>query len=110
VTKAVLVVLTNPASPEREAEFNEWYDTVHVPDILALPGFTAATRYKASAPSGDAPSHLAIYEIDSDDPQATVAGIMAGMGEGKVRMGDVLGMSPPPSMVTYEEVTPRTTA
>ena len=40
----VLVVeLTVDASVE--AEFNEWYDTVHLPDLAKVPGVRTARRY-----------------------------------------------------------------
>ena len=30
-----------------EAEWNRWYDAVHLPEILACPGFRAGRRYRA---------------------------------------------------------------
>jgi hypothetical protein len=44
-----------------EAEFNDWYESEHIPARLALPGFSRAVRYKACA---GGPKYLAIYEID----------------------------------------------
>ena len=34
-------------APEREAEFNRWYNEEHVPERLAIPGFRKARRFKA---------------------------------------------------------------
>jgi hypothetical protein len=35
-------------APEVEAEFNEWYDTEHVPQLLGeVPGFLSGRRYQA---------------------------------------------------------------
>lgn len=45
--KALLVALTNPASPEVEDAYNDWYTNIHIPDVLQLPGYVSATRYKA---------------------------------------------------------------
>ena len=45
--------------PEHEAEFNAWYDTEHLPDIVALPGFLLGRRY---ACEGAVPKYLAWYE------------------------------------------------
>ncbi len=56
-----MLALTNSV-PGREAEFNGWYDEVHVKDLVAVPGIVAAQRYVA-VPSGDAggpPYQLAI--------------------------------------------------
>jgi len=43
-----------------EADFHTWYDTDHIPVRLALPGFDAATRYRAI--EGE-PKFLAVYEL-----------------------------------------------
>lgn len=43
-----------------EADFHRWYDTDHIPVRLALPGFAAATRYRAV--EGE-PKFLAVYEL-----------------------------------------------
>lgn len=73
--KAVLVVLTN-CPPGREAEFNEWYNNTHIPDILQLPGFVAATRYQiVGEPRQGQGRFLALYEVESDDPAAAVAAV-----------------------------------
>jgi hypothetical protein len=72
----LLLVFTNPTDG-REAEFNEWYDTTHVRDVLAVPGVVAARRYAVSEvdtaetegmPSPPPPAHryLAIYRLDRD--------------------------------------------
>lgn len=47
----------------RDDEFHAWYEEVHIPSRLGVPGFRRATRY--SAVDGD-PSHLAVYELDLD--------------------------------------------
>jgi hypothetical protein len=49
---------------ELEAEFNDWYETEHIPVRLALPGFSRAVRY---VESGKQRKYLAIYEIDDID-------------------------------------------
>lgn len=76
MSNAILLVYTNcPA--EREAEFNRWYDEVHIPDLLReVPGIEAARRYKLSGPapamqlrdgSSAVAQYLAVYEITTDD-------------------------------------------
>ena len=63
----VLVFLTNCPDASREEEFNNWYNNVHFKDILKLPGFKGATRYRIAAPP-EAPhaKYLAVYEIEGD--------------------------------------------
>lgn len=48
-------------APEFEAAFNHWYDTVHVPAILACPGWLSARRYLAT---DGGPKFIAAYEVD----------------------------------------------
>lgn len=42
-------------------EWNTWYDEVHVPDMLSVPGFNSVSRY---AQRDDPRRFLAGYEID----------------------------------------------
>ncbi len=57
-------VLFSEMSPpaELEAEFNNWYDTEHIPLRMAVPGFIAAQRYKTE---DDQRNYLAVYEMSS---------------------------------------------
>jgi len=47
--------------PVPEDEFNDWYDTEHVPARLAVPGFSHVRRFRAA--DGEVPSWLATYDI-----------------------------------------------
>src|SRR4051812_1395930 len=49
--------------PAWEAEFNEWYDTEHIPLRMAVPGFASAQRYRSLKDN----SYLAVYETGSLD-------------------------------------------
>jgi hypothetical protein len=49
--------------PGREADWNRWYDEVHVPAILGVPGFRSVTRF---AELGRPGHYLAIYAIDDE--------------------------------------------
>jgi hypothetical protein len=57
--RAILLVLMQPP-PSFEEEFNCWYDTEHVPERLALPGFESARRYVS--PLGW-PRYMALYDL-----------------------------------------------
>jgi hypothetical protein len=56
----LLFVLSSPGSVPL-AEFNDWYDSEHVPARLATPGFGAIARYRAC--DGLVPEWLGTYEI-----------------------------------------------
>lgn len=45
--------------PAHEEAFNRWYDEVHLPDLLACPGWLSARRYTAL----EGPKYVAVYEI-----------------------------------------------
>ncbi len=77
MSKAICVVASRCTDPAREEEFNRWYDEVHVPDLLTIPHILAARRFqlardvsRAASPwaAEDGPRYLAIYELDTDDP------------------------------------------
>lgn len=57
--QGLLAVWTDIA-PEAEREFNEWYNTEHVPQLLGVPGFLSGRRYQAV--EGE-PRYLALYEL-----------------------------------------------
>jgi len=45
-----LLIVTAEVDAEVEAEWNRWYDEVHLPDALACPGVLTGRRYLASGP------------------------------------------------------------
>ena len=57
--KGFLLVLMQPP-PTFEEEFNEWYDTEHVPERLAVPGFESGLRYVCISGT---PRYLAMYDL-----------------------------------------------
>jgi hypothetical protein len=70
-----MLVFTN-AVEGRDDEYNEWYDGVHLTEVLALPEFVGATRHKlADAQMFPDQSHgyLAIYEYKGDAADAIAA-------------------------------------
>jgi hypothetical protein len=44
----ILWVTSKPKTPEREAEYHNWYNQFHLFQVLNTPGVVAATRYKLS--------------------------------------------------------------
>ncbi len=73
--KWVLAVETNCSDPSRDNEFNDWYDNIHVPDILETPGMLRATRYENTRPSEGRGKFLALYEIETDDIGQTMVAL-----------------------------------
>ena len=74
-----LFIVSMDVAPDKEALFNEVYDTEHVPLLSKVPGVGAITRMKTDPAAfniggerkvldgAGAPTYVAIYEIDSPD-------------------------------------------
>lgn len=70
-----LLIVTAEVDPEIEAEWNRWYDDVHLPDALRCPGVISGRRYVSSGPvseseRGDRRSlsktiYTTVYQLDS---------------------------------------------
>ena len=59
--KALLVASMN-IDPGAEAEFNEWYNTEHLPQLGAVPGVLSARRYRATDTDSER-RYLALYHL-----------------------------------------------
>jgi len=73
MAKWLLLVHTECTDPAREAEFNQWYDKTHLPDVLETPGFVRAIRYVNTNPEAVPGKFLAAYEIETEDIERTMA-------------------------------------
>jgi hypothetical protein len=58
--QGIFLVYTDLIDPKYEEEFNAWYNTEHLAELLALPGVLDAARYVATR---GGPRYLAAYEI-----------------------------------------------
>lgn len=78
MTKYIYTVLSNPASPDEEETYNAWYDSTHLQDALAIPGFISAQRYRVPDEFAEAATwrYLAIYTIETNDIAGTLAALM----------------------------------
>ena len=71
----IYLVKTEPSEPNREREFNEWYDKIDIPDVLAVPSFLRARRAVAQSaiqypdvrPGQGDGSYVALYDIAADN-------------------------------------------
>ncbi|GCE42166.1 hypothetical protein I1A62_22645 [Rhodococcus sp. USK10] len=65
MAKGLYLAFTHPHSPETETEMNEWYSTLHLPEVLALDGIESATRYR-SIEHDSTYKYLAAYTLEGD--------------------------------------------
>ncbi|WP_323810057.1 hypothetical protein [Sphingobium baderi] len=96
------VVFTKPVAGQ-DVEYNRWYDTRHVPDVLAVPGFVSARRYAADVEGGR--QYLALYGMKADDPEAVLADLSARAGTERMPMSPALD-NESISAVLYEALEP----
>ena len=96
MAKYTFVVLSNPTTPAQEAEYNEWYNKTHIPDVLNVPGFVAAQRFKlAEAQFADGkPAHryVALYELETDDLKGAFAELQKRIGTADMYMSPAIDM------------------
>ena len=86
-----LLALTKPATG-REDEYNIWYDGTHVPEVLSIPGYKAAQRYKLRAPlmAGEASPYMAVYDIETDDIEALLKEVKRRAAAGEITQSDAV--------------------
>lgn len=79
IASKYLFIVSMDVTKEKEALFNEVYDTEHIPLLTKVPGVRDVTRLKTEPAAfniggerkvldgAGAPNYVAIYEIDSPD-------------------------------------------
>ena len=88
-----LMVFRMDVAPEHETEFNAWYDDIHIPDLLRVPGIVSAKRSTLAEPQTMMQGenivmanarmieakykYLAIYRIEADDPAAVLQDVVS---------------------------------
>ena len=109
MTKCNFVILSNPVAG-REDEFNEWYTKQHLDDVLKVPGFVAAQRFKAQDPENKLPhKYMAIYEMDTDDVQKALDELTSRAGTPDMFMSPSLDLDGVLAAV-FDPITPRVIA
>jgi len=96
MAKYTFIVMTNPVEG-KEAEYNDWYNTHHVPDVLNIPGFVSAQRFclaETQMGRGQSRPHkyLALYEIETDDLAGTLKELRARGGTPEIFPSDAIDM------------------
>ena len=70
-----LLVFNNPYTGE-DADYDQYYDEIHIPEMLTTPGVVSAQRFvsadQSQPPSQDSPRrYMAMYRVETDDIAAT---------------------------------------
>lgn len=101
--KYMLVVGMKVDDPANEAEFNNWYNTIHFPDVLETPNFERATRWESTEPRLADAKYLALYEIETDDIQAAMKGLDETIAQ-KSKAGRMSSLGTPVIIGTYKQI------
>ena len=111
----VYLVMSDPL-PGREFDFNDGYQNMHMGDLVQLPGWTGAQRFRLAdvKPRNTQPlyrrGNLIIWDQEGDDLAKLQSESRAAIAGGKSRLIPGFDYSPDgPVSVTYQVVGPRTT-
>jgi len=104
MARGVYVVCTRPADPSCEDEMNAWYDHTHLPELLAVPGFVSARRFRRVDADGEV-EYLAVYEVDAPDIGEPVRELRRRSAAGETTPPTAVRLDPPPDVALYEELT-----
>jgi len=110
MAKFVWLVFTN-AVAGKDAEFNRWYDEVHIPDLLRIPEVLSADRSELTGPQmemvdgeinlttaegiGAKYRYLAQYIIETDDIEAFLRKVRALAGTPEMVLTDTMAEAAP---------------
>ena len=90
---------------EDDDAFNDWYNNVHIPDIMkAMPEFKSARRFmNPDFSTLETGKYLALYEIETDDINKTMGRLLEAVRkiEKQGRMSPLLQTV---SMTVYKEI------
>jgi hypothetical protein len=104
--KYKMVVMTT-AVEGREQEYNDWYQNLHLGQVVQIDGIISAQRYKVCGvvTEGVSKPYLAIYDIETDNVDEVVSTLLARSGTDELILSDA--MDPATCAVIYEEIGPR---
>ncbi len=105
MTQYQLLAFSSAADGQDDA-LDTWYETEHVPDMLAIDGFLAVRRFRlidAGPPPPASQRFLAVYDVEAESPGVILQTIGAAAGSGAIRMSDALDTANS-GMAIYEAI------
>jgi len=80
-----MLVMSRP-TPGKEDEYNDWYQNTHLKQVVSIPGYVSAQRFKMAVNmrGEDAWPYMAIYEIETDDVEAAYKALETAAGDGSI--------------------------
>jgi hypothetical protein len=74
---AYIQTVRSRALDGREAEYQSWYLTTHIPELLSLPGFVSGELHRMITSEGAPTEFLCVYTIETLDLPAVQAAMLA---------------------------------
>ena len=107
--RALYTVHSQPSSPEREDEYNDWYDNVHLGELLAVPGTVSARRYRRAAPQmtpqpEGGHRYITVVERDVEDVPAAIADMKSRTSQGFGTGPQLMDHDAPPLVTIWEAI------
>jgi hypothetical protein len=94
------LVFANPL-PGKEVEFNDWYTTTHMGDLVQLPGWIGAQRFRLvsgvtprPSAAGYAQGYLIIWDLEETEAAAALSRMDAAIAGGKSRRSTAFNYNP----------------
>lgn len=113
-TKWLFMAKSDCTDSSRLKEFQDWYDTVHVPDMIRTLGIVRATRYELVSTSRfdnvkeTVPSFMVLYEIASDNIQETIDSIKSNI-QVAIKQDRITPLFKAGGARIYKQITPQVT-
>lgn len=90
-----LVMSITRAAEKRQDEMLRWYGEQHIPDILAVEGFSNPRRFRMAdvqlVPGEPSDQFVTLFDLKSNDPTQVAADIQSRIGTGEMVMSDAVG-------------------
>ncbi|RAY16991.1 hypothetical protein DPM19_02165 [Actinomadura craniellae] len=104
MVRAALLAWASPV-PDRTAEFVEWYEKVHIPDVrAAIPTIEKVIRYRLVDPadSGRPPRFLTFYDLGEVEVAAAEASLTEAATSGQMQLSPAMDLADnPPALQWY---------
>jgi hypothetical protein len=106
MARAKMIVMAAATDGQTEA-LDQWYETRHVPDLLAVPGVRSIERFDVQMMKvpGDLPGwdFVGIYEIEADDINAVLKEMGARMGTERMPHSPTLDSAKTLAIIAHEK-------
>jgi len=105
--KYKLVIFSKPIKG-REQEYNDWYQNVHLHDVVAIEAFKSAQRlglYQVLSVGTEHLPYMAIYEVETDNIDQAIDELKSRAQKGQMKISDSMSAQHTIGAV-YEELGP----